>query len=311
MALTVENVLIRALALIDELTTTGTRDTTKTADYAGKTPALVDMYQKELLMTSDLYESYELARKPVENKLSEQYTYDDYEAEELTYECDSAAYAYYFESDSGSGVAYVEDYVSGAWNTLATITMTNTTDGFNAYKGRVTPTTNATKSRLRFTGMYHYRTVNRALFAVPFEYGKNPDYAPYVKITLPTDARFIDKVILESYRGNYNNDEAYKIERDGVAQYLYINNDFEGKIRVQYRPLPTTITALTDTLQVDDTTANVMAYRLASAFMRSEQNNDAYKSLDNDYKQLKGELRIKQPTGVVGIVDHYGLNIFS
>jgi hypothetical protein len=307
MSLTVENVLIRALALIDELNTTGGRDATKTADYAGKTPALVDMYQKEMLLTSDLYEQYELARKPIENKLGDQYSYDDYEAEELTYEANSVAYAYYFESESSTGIAYIEDSAGSTWNTLATVVMSNSGNGFVPYSGRVTPTSGAIKSRIRFTGMYFYRTVNRALFAVPFEVGKNPAYAPFVKITLPTDARFIDSVTLEYFNKIYSNDEAYKIERDGVAQYLYVANDFEGKIRVQYRPLPTTITALTDTLQIDETSAGVMAYKLASAFMLSEQNTEACDRLKRDYDSLMGQLRIKQPVQNIDIVDYYGI----
>ena len=308
MALTVENVLIRALALIDELTTTGTRDATKTADYAGKTPALVDMYQKEMLLTSDLYEIYELARKPVTNLLDTQYSYEEYDAtENLEYEADEPAYAYHFESESNTGIAYIEDYTSGTWNTKATVTMSNSGDGFVAYSGRVTPTTNATKSRIRFTGTYYYRTVNRALFGVPFESGKNPTYAPFIKISLPSDARFIEKVTMEYEDKNYTNDDAYKIERDGVAQYLYIANEFEGKIRVQYRPLPTTITALTDTLQIDETSAGVMAYKLASAFMLSEQNTEACDRLKKDYDFLMGQLRIKQPVQNIDIVDYYGI----
>ena len=306
MALTVENVLIKALALIDELNTSGGRDATKTADYAGKTPALVDMYQKEILMSSDLYESYEISRKPIDNKLANGYEYESYEGTELTHEAESVAYAYHLETDSNSGIAYIEDFTT-TWNVLATVVMSNTTDGFLAYKGRLTPTTGATKSRIRLTGQYYYRTVNRALFAVPFEYGKNPDYAPWVKIALPTDAKFIDKVKLEYFEKNYSNDEAYKIERDGVRQYLYVSNEFEGKIRVQYRPLTTTITALTNTLQVDDTAANVMAYRLASAFMLSEQNTTASDRLLKEYNQLKGELLFKQPIGNEPIIDYYGL----
>ena len=306
MALTVENVLIRALALIDELNTSGGRDTNKTADYAGKTPALVDMYQKEMLMVSDLYENYELSRVPVENKLGEGFYYDEYEGEELTYEAGSKAYAYSFESDSNSGIAYIEDY-DGSWNTLATVTMSNSTNGFIAYKGRVTPTANATKSRIRLIGSYYYRVANLALFGVPFEYGKNPDYAPWVKVSLPSDAKYIDSVIMEFDDSKYLKDDAYKIEKDGVAQYLYVNYNFSGKLRIQYRPLPTTITALTDTLQVDDSTANVMAYRLASSFMLSEQNLTAYDRLMAEYNRLQSELRRKQPLGVADIVDCYGL----
>jgi hypothetical protein len=306
MSVTVENILIRALALIDELTTTGTRDTTKTADYAGKTPALVNMYQKELLRTSDLCDIYEVARKPINNELGEGFTYEEYLATESIYEANKPAYAYYFESDSNSGVAYIEDY-NGGWNTLATVVMSNTTDGFIAYKGRVPPTAGATKSRIRFTGSYYYRTVNRALFNVPFESGKNPDYGAYVKITLPTDTKYIESVKLEYENKQYSNDDMYKIERNGNLQYLYVAYEFEGKIRVEYKPIPTAITSLTDNLQIDDMTADLIAYKLASTFMLSEQNIDACDRLKNDYDNLKREANRKQPIGATEIVDYYGV----
>jgi hypothetical protein len=50
-----------------------------------------------------------------------------------------------------------------------------------------------------------------------------------------------------------------------------------------------------------------MAYRLASAFMLSEQNTTASDRLLKEYNQLKGELLFKQPIGNEPIIDYYGL----
>jgi hypothetical protein len=309
MSVTVESIFIKSLALIDELLTTGAYDSNKVADYKGRTPALVDMIQKELYRTGDLSSQYEISRYPITNMLGDQYNVEEYTAvEDKTYEAvndsNGSVKAYYFESDSNNGAVYIEDYTS-AWNTLATINLTNTGIGFVTYKGLVTPTTGATKSRIRFSGSYYYKTVNRALFNYNFEFGKSPDYMAWVRIALPTDVKSIEKVVLEYPNQNYSYD-AYKIETVGNRQYLYVAYSFDGKIRVQYKPVPTTITANTDTLLIDDVTAQCIAYKLASIFMASEQNEYLASVFMEQFNQLKAESSIKQPTGEVGIIDYYG-----
>lgn len=304
MSTTVEQILNGALAIIDELNTSGGRDLSKTADYAGKTPKLVDMYQKELIKILDYYTIYEVARKPVDNLIGNGFDVIEYLGEEQTFEVCSQSKTYYFETDSNTGIAYIEDY-TGTWNIIKTISMTNITDGFKAYSGTVIPTSGATISRIRFTGINYYRITNIALFDLSFDIGKEPVYMPFVKVSLPSTVSVIKQVILEYPNGQYASDEAYKIERDGNLQYLYVDYNFTGKIRVQYKPIPTTITALTDILQIDDISANLISYRLAGAFMRSEQNFDAYNSIMNDYETMKAQARIKQPVGTTKIIDYY------
>lgn len=305
---TVETIFVKALALIDELLPSGVYDPAKVADYKGRTVALVDMCQKELFKAGDYFKIHELAWYPAGNMLGYESGFDitEFVGHDLTYETPKAgAKAYYFEADSNGGTAYIEDY-TGTWNTLATINLVNTTSGFVPYKGAVTPTGGATKSRIRFSGTNYYKTVNRALFDTSFENGKIPVYQPWVKVALPTDVKRIDQVIIEYPEQKYARDSVYKIEWSGTRQYLYIQYYFKGKIRVQYKPVPTTITATTDTLEIDDITAQLISFYLAENFAAAEQNDYLAGLFKNKYNELKNESFFKQPIGNAEIIDVYG-----
>lgn len=268
------------------------------------------MAQKDLLKAGDNFKLYELARKPIENMYGyiSGFNIEPYENESLTFEADNkgkSVKAYYFEADSNGGTAYVEDY-NGAWNTLATINLTNTGLGFVAYSGSVTPTSGATKSRIRFEGDNYYNTVNRALFPYSFESGKVPVYRPYVPITLPTDVKHIEKVIIEYPERAYANDPVYKIEWDGAVQTLYLSYYYEGSVRVQYRPVTTAPTAFTDLIQIDDVTAIAISYYLAMNFVATEQNQSLTSLFRSEYERLKAQAMQKQPLGFTDIVNYYG-----
>lgn len=304
---TLNEIFIKSLALIDELLPSGARDPGKTADYAGKAPALADMIQKELLRSGDLYKIHEISRTPIPNLLGFITGFDihEFKGNELIFEAPNDQFgsvkAYYFEVDA-PGTIYVEDF-NGTWNILATINANPTDSGFTAYKGIVTPSLGATKSRLRFEGNYYYRTINRAMFSIPFQTA--PDYMPWLKIELPIDVKSIDQVITEYPERQYTKDSNYKIEWNGTRQDLYINYYYAGKIRVQYKPVPTTITSLTDNLELDDITCQLIAYGLAMNFMAAEQNEFLTRLFKDKFNILKAENYIKQPVGSIQIVDVY------
>ena len=66
---TVQQIYFKALSLYDEISKTGTIDTTKTADYLVRTPSIVDMLQKELVKVSGLTKKYETIFSPIPNML--------------------------------------------------------------------------------------------------------------------------------------------------------------------------------------------------------------------------------------------------
>lgn len=303
MSTTAQQVFELSMALIDEVLNDGTISPSDTVTYEAKTTRLLTLLQAELIKQGDIFSTYEISNSPITNLLGDKAEYNilEFVGSEFTIECFGSAKAYYFEVDR-VGTVYVEDY-NGVWNTIATVTTTNTPEGFTAYRNVVTPSIGATRSRLRFAGTYYYRTVNRALFAIPFAVAADvPVYRPWVKKTMPDDFKSVNEIIKEE-SSTYSKDANYKWEgrRD-----LYIDYYYKGNIRIQYRPVPAIITDLADTMQVDDVTATlVVPYGLAAHLLLGE--NDSKASFFNDrYEELKREASKRPPASFEKITDVYG-----
>jgi hypothetical protein len=127
-----------------------------------------------------------------------------------------------------------------------------------------------------------------------------------VPIALPTDVKLIDKVITEFPQRQYALDSFYKIEWNGSIQTLYVNYYFEGKLRIQYKPVTVAPTAMTDIISIDDVTATAICYFLAMNFVATEQNEYLTGLFRSQYERAKGEAMIKQPMGTTEIIDYYG-----
>jgi hypothetical protein len=300
---TVQEVFEITMDLIDERLDSGVIDATDTASYKAKTPGILNVLQSELLKPGDLFSTHSISNKPIENQLGyrSEFNIINYEGTEQTYSADSIARAYYFEVDD-SATVYVEDYTS-SWNILATISAISTS-GFTAYKGVVTPTAGATKSRLRFTGSYYYRHVNRALFNVPFaSSSKVPDYRPWIKKTMPSDFKGVDEIINEFYETNYIKDANYKWEGRNT---LYIDYYYDGNIRILYHPVPIKLTATTDNLQLDDVTCRtILPYGLAAHLLLTE-NTESASFFQQRFEELKVLGTRQQAASAEQIADIYG-----
>lgn len=303
MATTVQEVFEITMDLIDERLDSGVIDATDTALYKVKTPNILNVLQAELLKQGDIFSTYSITNKPIDNELGTRSEFNivNFEGTEQTYIANSPCKAYYFEVDDTATV-YVEDFTT-TWNTLATISATSTS-GFTAYKGTVTPTTNATKSRLRFTGTYYYRHVNRALFNVPFaSSSKVPDYRPWIKKTMPSDFKSVDEIINEYYETTYTKDANYKWEGRNT---LYIDYYYDGNIRIIYHPIPIKLTATTDSVQVDDITARtILPYGLAAHLLLTE-NTESASFFQQRYEELKILGTRQQAASAEQIADIYG-----
>lgn len=303
MATTGTQVFSICMDLIDERLDDGTISASDTLDYNVKSPGIINLLQAELLKQGDLFSTHQISNTPVSNLLGDYSGFDieEYEGDEITYECTGSAKSYYFELDNDATV-YIEDYTS-AWNTLATVSATPTASGFTAYSGLVTPTSGATKSRIRLGGSYYYRIVNRALFKQPFAaVGDIPTYRPFVLKQMPSDFKSVNEIVNEEGT-SYNQSAGYKWEgkRD-----LYMDYYFNGNIRITYYPVPTLITALSETLQLDDITARrVLPYGLAAQLMLTE--NPAIASYFNErFIEMKADASKKPPAQIEQITDVYG-----
>lgn len=306
---TVNELFNRSLAIYDEISKSGLPDAAKTADYKARTPFLADILQKELLKASNYSKKYEVANSPIPNALGLLTGFDitEFQGTDLAYECNSKVTAYYLEVD-GEGTAYIEDFTT-QWNILATINLTMPTSGFNTYKGIVTATSGATKSRIRFSGTYYYRTLNRALFSIPLQLERVPVYTPWVKVQLPTVAREIVQIVSEFEDRQYEKDTQFKQEMENNVIQIYMNYYFKGKLRIEYKPVPTTITSVDSVIELDDITATGICYGLCKWFAASEQNEYVEKLCTAKFQELKIDARVRGIASIDNIIDIYGVGV--
>lgn len=289
--------------LIDEKLATGAINATTTATYKARTPGILNIWQAENLQNADLYSEYDISCKPASNMLgyASGMDYLEYKGIEMIKDCVGSVKQYYFEAD-GEGTVYVEDF-NGAWNTLATIVIPNTVVNFTAFKGIVTPSLNATMSRLRFTGTYRYIITNYAMFDVPVSPSKLITFRPWVKHTMPLDFKSVEQIYNEYCDRQMEKDSSYKWVGRGD---LYINYFFEGNIKISYKPVPILLTSMTDALQADEVTSMSGAYFLAAHLLLVE--DPASASFFNErYLELKALSSVKTPATITDIIDVYSM----
>jgi hypothetical protein len=279
--------------------------TYNTADYIKQAPGIIDTLQRELMKIGMTQTTYAFGNYPAANVLGDTAGMEvaAFIGTDLTYEGAGACQAYYFEA-SRAGTVYIEDYVS-SWATLATVTLTGTTDAFTAYSGIVTPTSGATKSRIRLSGTYRYFARNLALYNIAFASEDDiPVYGRYVLRQMPTTFHSIDQIVNEDEVDLYVKQSIIKWEgrRD-----LYIDYFYTGNVRIVYYPVPTAITALTQSLEIDDVTAmTVLPYGLAAQFMVHEDPGKA-NFFQQRYEELMLKASVPQPVGEVVMRDGYYL----
>jgi hypothetical protein len=299
---TVQEVFELTMALADELTSTGAIDANNTADYKARTPRIVNMLQNELLKQGDMYKTYEISNKPIASMfgMTSGFDYLEFVGTEIIKEAQGSVKAYYFEVD-GDCTVYIEDYTT-QWNTLAIIQPTGIED-FEAYKGVVNHSNGATKSRIRFTGQYRYLITNYAMYSIPVAPNKIPDYRPWIKKEMPDNFKSIDQVVTEFPQRQYAKDTNYKWEG---RKDLYINYYYEGSLRIVYRPVPTPVTLITDTLEVDDVTARTLLPYALGMELFKEENEEIYAHFYKRFNDLKILSTVKAPAVEEKIINVYG-----
>ncbi len=288
--------------LIDERLANGTINATTTAVYKARTPGILNLWQSENVNNGDLYKTHEISNTPIPNLLGLTSGFDikEFIGTDLTFEGQGQPKAYYFEADAPCTV-YIEDFTT-QWNTLATITVPDSITSFTAFKGIVTPTDGSTKCRIRATGQYYFRIVNRALFGVTFQADRIPTYRPWVMHQMPDDFKSIDQIIDEVPDRQYTKETSYKWEG---RKDLYINYYFIGNIRIVYKPVPVQITALTQTLEVDEVTSMSAAYFLAAHLLTEDPNSASF--FNQRYLELKALSNTKTPASIQDIIDVYSM----
>jgi hypothetical protein len=312
-----QEVFEQSISIIDELNTSGIVDPTQVKEYSSRAPFLLDLWQKEMAKSGDLYKTFEISCFRKQNLLGDLNSFDAVEhiSTDQTYQCIGGK-CFHFGVDSQATV-YIEELIGGTWQNVAGTFMTNaipstvfngsisatSTESFTYYKGLISPVSQSNSIRLRFSGNYYYRHSNRAIS--PNNYPVItlvPDFKAYYKVTMPTDFKTATQVISEYPSWQYT-EGVHKWE----GQDLYIQFAYTGTIRITYVPVPAKITSLTQTLEIDDINAMSAAYYLAEHFAMADQNSELASMCRNKFKTLKMESTVKTPLALTQIRDVYNI----
>lgn len=298
MSVTVLDVFTKARALLDEYTDDGAViPDAEILDFKSRAIVYADMAQKELFTLGNYFSNYEFTRKPIQNLVAENFEKHEFTGDTQYFPSESGveAKSYYIEAD-GTHTILVQELEAGTWSTLETNSATVTQ--MTAYKGNLSLSTSGNKVRIVVSGTNWYQFQNIALFEYSFD--TVPDYQPWVKFSMPSDFASVESYIIESDK-RYVEAIDYKWER---FKDFYVSWWFDGTVRINYRPFPTTITDISDTFEIDDPSASAIAYFIAAKLATSEQQN-LVNYFEQKFDQLKYELNYNRPAREQEIQDVY------
>lgn len=302
MAETVQKLFLDARALIDELTDDGTMiPDADVIDLQNKFVRFADMAQKELYKIGKLYKNFERYNSPYKNLLGTEPTYKADGFTGVKYfpdENGTIANAYSFECGNES-TWEIEENQSEVWTVIDTISVPDATTELTLFNGIIAATG---KIRIKATSSYYTLYRNVALFAEKFSVNNVPQFRTYFKLQMPSDFRSLDQITEESPIQGY--DKCGNFKWEGFKN-LYVNYNYEGDIRIIYKPIPADITQITDTLEVDDVTAQAITY-YGAARLATFENQSLVSYFEQKYNELKEELSRGAPVESESIIDVYG-----
>jgi len=308
-----------SVAILDELSDTGTLVDNQIKDYKYRAPYLLDLWQHEMARSGDLFKTFELScfrKKNLLGDLSQMGIIKENNAESQAYS-GAGAYCFYVEVDGDCTLTFTEDgaALSGsysfnggtvtAFTGAVNITVPAGTTSFLPIRGILTAS--GGNVTMTISGSYYFRHNNRALSVYKFATAdKVPDFKPWVKVTMPTDFKSRSQIISEYPNWQYQEGSS-SVKWEG-ANELYVMFSYEGLIRIKYIPVPAKITVLTQTLEIDEITATSGAYYLAEHFAMADQNTELAQRCKEKFRELKIDSMIKSPLQPAEIKDLYGIS---
>jgi len=319
MSYTGTEIFALAISVIDELSESGAVNETAVKEYKYRAPYLLDAWAKENAKNSDQFSTYEVSCFRKINNLGDLSSFNavEHTDTDLNYETEKVSNCFFFSVDAAATV-YVEELINGTWTAcngfyitylgvatafVGVINAVGNQMSYKDYKGVITPTSPTNKTRLRFSGAYYYRFMNRALSPYKFQTAdKVSDFKAWYRIDMPIDFKSRTQVISQYPEWIYESDTKSKWEN---GNELYIQFGYEGIIRVNYVPIPVKITTLTQTIAADDITVMSAVYYLAKMFAIADQNTELANVCSAKYKELKAESMAKETLSLSTIVDVY------
>ena len=311
MATTCQQIHNRAISIIDELSDTGTIDAVKTKEYGYRAPFLLDMWQKEMVKDGKYYKSYELSCMKKTNLLGDNFEILENTGTAQVYTA-TGAYSFYIEVDGdctvtlqegGVNVSGVYSFNGGAETAFTgaiSVSVPTGTVGFLPLKGILTASGGVIT--MSVNGTYYFKHTSRALSIYKFATAaKVPDFGMWYKVSMPSDFSNRSQVVEE-----YPTQQSVPTTKWENNKDLYVFYDYTGIVRINYIPVPTEITSLTQTLEIDDITAQSGAYYLAEHFAMADQNDTLAKVCRDKFLSLKIEAMQPRPLSNEAIIDVYG-----
>lgn len=271
-------------------------------DLQEKAVPLADLAQKKLYKTGKLFNTFEMYHKPYKNLLGSAPSYktEDFTGTIVCLPEVVGAKAYSFEAD-GASTWTIKENQSGTWITIKTVIIPLTVTSLTLYKD-ILNTIGNNPVRIEITGTTHFRYANVCLFAEPFATGKVPSFRPYFKITMPDNFRSTDQITNESPVNSYSKSANYKWES---FKDLYVNYNYEGNIRIIYKPIPITLTSLDDYLEIDDITSQGIVFYMAARLALFKKKEFA-QFFEDEFQEWLAESKDTQ-SSEQKIIDVYGL----
>lgn len=319
MAVTGQSIFSKSIAIIDELSDSGTISDSQVKEYKSRAPYLLDMFQKEMAKSGDLYKTFEIVCTRKKNLLGDLAHYGIIKENNGTTEQYEAkgAYCFYLEVDGDCTVSFKENgqpmtgkysFDGGPETSFAgsiNITVPEGTTSFLPIRGILNTLNPDSTITMTISGLYYFRHNNRALSDRKYKSALQvPDFKPWIRIKMPDDFKSRTQIINEFEPWQYSESNNHKWEG---ANELYVLFSYEGIIRIKYVPVPKEITSLDQELEIDDITCQAGAYYLAEHFAIADQNDELARVCRNKFRELKTESMIKLPLTPSEIKDVYGI----
>jgi len=299
---TVEQVILDARAFLDIYTDEGTViPTDDVADIEAKMILFINKGQRELYKDGRIFNTLEFAHKPIENLLDKGFDTVEFTGDTQYYPNEvgtDEAKSYYVEAELTHTIE-IQEFEASSWSTLITNSGVALVP-FTPYKANITVSTPGNKVRMKISGTTYFKHINRAFF--PYQFVNVPDYRPWIKKDMPANFRMLDGIVAEYPTEQYSKVDSYKWEEPNEFWYDY---NFEANYRIKYKYIPVRITAKADVLEIDDGTAELLAY-FAASFVAPYENQDMTNPLFQKYAELKAANFQEQPKAEEPINDVYG-----
>lgn len=308
----------QAIAILDELSDSGTIVESQIKEYKHRAPYLLDLWQREMIKNGDLFKTFELScfrKKNLLGDTSQLGIIIENNAEPQSYSA-SGAYCFYIEVDGDCTLTFTEDGtpLSGkysfnggaetAFTGTVNITVPAGTTSFLPIRG-ILAASGGTVT-MTISGTYYFKHNNRALSPYKFATAdKVPDFKPWYKVQMPSDFKSRSQIISEYPSWQYQEGSS-SVKWEG-ANELYVMFSYDGIIRIKYIPVPTKITDLSQTIEVDDISAVSGAYYLAEHFAMADMNDELARRCKEKFRELKIDSMVKTPLQPAEIKDVYSI----